>query len=159
MIDPEGPKPKLDKSQLVVLDPFGSVKSRLQARKIEFTEAATSADIPNTARVIVVGKDALTAREATDPRWTALAGSGKRLLIDSIRPIRCTSPAVPADVTPTNLAGRVAFIENTTHPIFTGLDQPDFFTWSGDHVVYRKAYQKASRGATSLAHCDEQLGC
>ncbi|WP_410965229.1 hypothetical protein, partial [Salmonella sp. SAL4435] len=25
--------------------------------------------------------------------------------------------------------------------------------------VYRNAYLKATRGAASLAHCDEQLGC
>jgi beta-galactosidase len=67
--------------------------------------------------------------------------------------------AVPADLTPTNYLGRVAFAENIQHPIFAGLDQQDFFTWSQDHVVYRNAYRKATHGAVSLAQCDQELGC
>ena len=59
---------------------------------------------------------------------------------------------------PTDYVGRVAFMENPEHPAFAGLAQADFFTWSGDHVVYRNVYKKATRGAVSLAHCDEQLG-
>ena len=66
--------------------------------------------------------------------------------------------ALPADLAPTDYVGRVAFMENPEHPAFAGLAQADFFTWSGDHVVYRNVYKKATRGAVSLAHCDEQLG-
>ena len=66
--------------------------------------------------------------------------------------------ALPSDLSPTDYAGRVAFMENAEHPAFAGLAQADFFTWSGDHVVYRNVYKKATRGAVSLAHCDEQLG-
>jgi beta-galactosidase len=42
--------------------------------------------------------------------------------------------------------------------VFDGLRQQDFFTWSGGHVVYRNVYRKATRGAISLVHCDEELG-
>src|SRR5262249_12015049 len=51
----------------------------------------------------------------------------------------------------------VAFSENLEHPAFAGLDQTDFFCWSGDHVVYRGAYRKPGRGARSLVQCDEGL--
>jgi beta-galactosidase len=140
-----------------VFDPDGAVKARLEARGVAFTEAKTVADIPEKARVVVVGKNALSPREATDPRWVSLAGGGTRVVVlDQDNPLRHL--AVPADLTPTNYVGRVAFSENLNHPVFAGLDQPDFFTWSKDHVVYRNVYRKATRGALSLAHCDEQLG-
>ena len=101
--------------------------------------------------------DALTAREATDPRWLALAARGARLLVlEQEHPLHFQ--ALPADLAPTDYVGRVAFMENPEHPAFAGLAQADFFTWSGDHVVYRNVYKKATRGAVSLAHCDEQLG-
>jgi beta-galactosidase len=97
-------------------------------------------------------------REATDPRWVSLAGAGAKLLVlEQAHPLRYL--ALPADLEPTEYVGRVAFAENLGHPVFQGLDQPDFFTWSKDHIVYRNVYTKATRGAVSLAHCDTQLGC
>src|SRR5208282_915718 len=151
-----GPRPALAKADLVVLDPFGSVQGRLQARGIAFTEAASVAEIPAKAKVVVIGKDALSAREATDPKWTALAGNGAKVLVlDQAHPLHYQ--ATPSDLAPTDFVGRVAFEENTEHPIFSGLEQNDFFTWSKDHVVYRNVYTKPTRGATSLAHCDKEL--
>jgi len=153
-----GAKPSLKTGELAVLDPFGSVKARLQARKIDFTEVAKLDEIPPQALVIVVGKDAVSPREAADPRWMALAARGARLLVlDQANPLHYL--ATPADFVTTDFAGRIAFIENTSHPAFDGLGQPDFFTWSKDHVVYRNVYRKANRGAVSLAHCDERLSC
>ena len=157
VLDPNaGPKPSLGKTNLVMLDPLGSVKERLQARGIAFTEAASAAEIPAKAKVVVIGKDALSAREATDPKWTALAGNGAKVLVlDQAHPLHYQ--ATPSDLAPTDFVGRVAFEENTEHPIFSGLEQDDFFTWSKDHVGYRNVYAKPTRGATSLAHCDKEL--
>ena len=130
----------------------------MQARGIAFTEAASAAEIPAKAKVVIVGKDALSAREATDPQWTALAGNGAKVLVlDQAHPLHYQ--ATPADLAPTDFVGRVAFEQNTEHPIFSGLEQNDFFTWSKDHVVYRNVYIKPTRGATSLAHCDKELNC
>jgi beta-galactosidase len=153
------PRPRLGAAQLVVIDPQGSVKARLLSRGIDFSEAAGVAEVlmESIDRVVVVGKDALSARDATDPRWLALAARGVRLLVlEQEHPLHFQ--ALPADLVPTDYVGRVAFLENPEHPAFAGLAQADFFTWSGDHVVYRNAYKKATRGAVSLAHCDEQLG-
>ncbi len=157
VLDPNaGPKPSLAKADLVVFDPLGSVKARLQARGIAFTEVALVAEIPAKAKVVVIGKDALSAREATDPQWTALAGNGAKVLVlDQAHPLHYQ--ATPSDLAPTDFVGRVAFEQNTEHPIFSGLEQSDFFTWSKDHVVYRNVYTKPTHGATSLAHCDKEL--
>ena len=158
VIDPNaGPKPALKKAELAVLDPSGTVQARLDARGIPYTTAAAFEDIPATARVVVVGPNALSARDATDNKWLSLAARGARLLVlDQDNPLHYM--AVPADLTPTDYVGRVAFAENIQHPIFAGLDQQDFFTWSKDHVVYRNVYRKATKGAVSLAQCDQDLG-
>ncbi|MBN1417255.1 MAG: hypothetical protein JXP34_00675, partial [Planctomycetes bacterium] len=159
VIDPDaGPKPAVSGAALAVVDPFGSAKARLTARGIPFVEIASAAEIPPGAKLVVIGKDALSPREATDPRWVSLAGDGARVIVlEQANPLEHL--ATPSDLAPTDHTGRVAFIENATHPAFEGLDQPDFFTWSGDHIVYRNAYVKASRGAASLVHCDDQLSC
>ena len=154
---PSDAKPDVPAGGLVVLDPDGSVKARLAARGIAATEVASPADIPDTAKLVIVGRNALSPREATDPMWVALASRGARVLVlEQRNPLRYL--AVPADCTPSDYVGRVAFAENPDHPAFAGLDQADLFTWSGDSVVYRNAYRKATRGAVSLAQCDEQLG-
>lgn len=152
-----GPKPSLAAAQLIVIDPQGAAQTRLRSRGIAFTEAKGIADVPAPCRVVVVGKDALSPRDATDPRWLALAARGTRLLLlEQEHPLHFQ--AIPADLVPTDFVGRVAFMEDAGHPAFAGLAQADFCTWSGDHVVYRNVYKKATRGAVSLAHCDEQLG-
>ena len=152
-----GPKPGLVAAQLVVVDPAGTVRARLQARGIPFTAATGLADLPATARAIVVGPNALSPADATDPRWLALAAAGKRVLVlEQATPLHFQ--ALPADLAPTDHVGRIAFPENLAHPAFAGLGEPDFFTWSGDHVVYRNSYRKAAQGAVSLAQCDDSLG-
>jgi len=152
------PKPELPQDAVVVLDPHGAAKARLATLGVAFTEVDSPAAVGPEARLVVVGKDALSPREATDPVWVALASRGVRVLVlDQQSPLRYL--AVPADCMPTDFAGRVAFAENLDHPAFAGLGQQDFLTWSGDHVVYRSAYRKATRGAVSLVQCDEQLGC
>jgi hypothetical protein len=134
------PKCSLAKADLLVLDPHGSVRKRLAARKIDFTEVARFEDLPDKAKVVLVGKDALTARQATDPKWMSLAASGARVIVLE-QPTPLHRLATPTDLEPTLYVGRIAFAENLDHPVFAGLDQPDFFCWSGDHVCYRNVYR------------------
>jgi beta-galactosidase len=79
------------------------------------------------------------------------------LVLDQDNPLHYQ--AVPADLEVTGHAGRIAFPENLEHPAFAGLGTEDFACWSKDHVVYRNAYKKASKGARSLVQCDEELSC
>jgi hypothetical protein len=157
VIPPDGAaKPALTNEQLAVWDPKGVVKARLAKRGIPFTAVEEFEAIPVKARVVVVGPDALSPRQATDPRWRELAAGGKRVLVlDQDNPLR--DAAIPAGLAPTDHAGRVAFPENLSHPAFAGLGAPDFSFWSGDHVVYLKAYHKSAREARSLVQCDEEL--
>ena len=170
------PKPKLAAGDLLVLDPFGSVAVRLTSRHIPFVAVKSFADLPDHARVVIVGKDALTLRQATDPKWMTLAANNTRVIIlDQQNPLQ--RMAIPADLdvmggpiarsgpaampaTALNgFVGRIAFSEDLKNPIFAGLDEPDFFTWGPDHILYRSPYLKATHGATSLVQCDEALSC
>lgn len=170
LIDPDAaPLPNISQSELVVWDPHGAIKKRLDRRGIRFTEIESFETMvvrasrspfraPKATTVLVVGKDALTPRQATDPMWQALALDGTRILVlDQRNPLHYQ--AVPADLEVTERSGRVAFSENLEHPAMDGLNQPDFFTWSQDHIVYRNAYKKATKGAESLIQCDHELSC
>jgi len=154
------PQPRVRPGEVLVWDPQGAVKQRLERRNIRFVEVDSLDAVDARTqpwRLLIVGPDALDARTATRPRWWALAAQGKRILVlDQEHPLHFS--AVPADFDVTDYTGRIAFIENSGHPIFTGLEQKDFRTWHGDHVVYRNVYRKASRGARSLMQCDTDLG-
>ncbi len=153
----DDPKPELKAGELLVWDKGGSVKARLQARGIPFKEFNGLDNVPDGGKVIVVGPDTLSGRDATDRRWQDLAGSGMRVIVlDQENTLHFQ--AVPANLEPSSLSGHVAFAEDLTHPVFKGLSQADMFTWSGDGLVYRNAYRKASSGAKSLAQCDDSLG-
>ena len=115
-------------------------------------------DVPAGTKLLVVGPDAVTPDLATSPKWLALAAGGTRVVVfDQTHPLHYQ--ALPADLEPTGFAGRVAFPEDPAHPAFAGLTNDDFFCLSGDHVAYRNAYRKATRGGRSLLQCDAELGC
>lgn len=153
----EASVPKLSEKELAVLDTDGAVKARLRKRGIRFTEIASLDALPPKVKVIVVGRNAVSKELATDGIWYSLAAQGKRLLVlDQNHPLHYQ--AVPADFEVMDYTGRIAFSEDMTHPVFDGLAQKDFFTWSKDHIVYRNVYRKATKGARSLVQCDEELG-
>ncbi len=170
-------KPALKAAELTVFDPKGQVAAHLTARGIPFTAAKAIDDIPAATKVLVVGSDAIPLDRATDTQWYDRAVRGLRVLVlDQRFPLRFR--ALPADIEPLDdapsvwaqmqakvagvepeLRGRFGFMEDVSHPAFAGLIQDDFFTWGGDHVVYRNPYRKGSKGYRSLFQCEEGLGC
>ena len=158
VIDPDAAaKPNLAQVALAVVDPSGVVTARLAKRGIPFTAAAGPEQVPSTAQVVVVGPDAIAADHSNDPAWLALAASGvKVLVLDQQNQLR--DQAIPADLEATDHVGSIAFAEDLGHPALSGLDQADFFCWSGNHVVYRNAYKKGTKGFRSLIQCDLVLG-
>ena len=142
---------------LVVWDPTGEAASRLLAQGIKIRRVATLDDVPEDFRLLVVGRNAVTDAQSTDMRWMRWAAAGRKILVLEQRsPLHYQ--AVPADFEVAPLTGRVGFRENAEHPIFRGIQDSDFFTWSADHVLYRTIYRKAARGAKSLLHADDALG-
>lgn len=156
VLEPDaGPKPRAS-GPILVWDPDGAAARRLASRRIPFNQVGSFAEIPDRFGLLIVGKNAVAQNEATDSRWMALAAAGNRIVVlDQKFPLHFQ--ALPADLEPTSLDGHSAFIQEPNHPVFDGLQDSDFFVWDGDGAVYRKAYRKASRGARSLAHCDNEL--
>ncbi len=148
-------KPEVSKADLAVYDPSGKIKSRLTKRGIPFTEIISLDKIP-PAKNLVFGKDSIPKEKATSDFLLKIASSGSKILVlEQVTPLN--QKALPADFELSEFNGRIAFPEDITHPVMEGLDQPDFFTWSGDSVVYRKPYKKSTYGSKSLVQCDTLL--
>ncbi len=148
--------PKISHNELAVFDPNGNIKKYLTSRKIKFTDIAGYESIPASAKVIVVGSDAVAADRNCDNTWLKLASEGKNIIVlDQQYPL--SYAALPGDLEVTDYTGRFGFSEDLSHPIFEGLTQDDFFTWGNDHILYRNAYKKGTKGGRSLFQCDNGL--
>ncbi len=153
-IDPE--VAALGARNLLVYDPTSTAAAYLTGRGITFTALKNLDNLPNEARLLVIGKDALTSAESVNGRLAAWASVGRTVVVlEQAHPLK--SPALPAEMAPASNEGRVAFAEDLGHPAFRGLAQKDFFTWSPDEIVFRNAYAKPSRGAKSLIQCGQSL--
>lgn len=144
------------KSSLVVYDPQGPVAAFLQEHRLDHLVLSNLDLLPDLARFLIIGPQALDAREAASSRLAAWASAGRRVLVlEQDHPLKYQ--ALPCDMNASLNEGRTAFIEDTAHPAMAGLKDKDFFTWSADQVVYRHAYEKPARGAKSLIQCDRRL--
>ena len=141
---------------LLAFDPSGEVAAYLRGRAIPFSPVTGLDALPPTAKVLVVGRDALDASEATSSRLAAYAADGHGVVVlEQKHPLKYR--ALPAAMEAAANEGRTAFGEDPDHPALRGLDSRDFFTWGHDEVVYRDAYLKPTRGAKSLVQCGEML--
>jgi len=153
--EPKGDAIELD-GKVVLWDPNGEAKGALKKWGIDFESVETFDQIPDNFEFLIVGRDAITPNEATDRQWLQWANQGRKILVlEQDHPLHYQ--ALAADLEPTGHTGRIAFSQNLEHPIFKGLDQENLRFWSDDHVVYKNIYQKATRGARSLAHADDKL--
>ena len=93
---------------VAVFDPSGVVGAHLRSRGVAFTEIQDPSDIPAQARLVIVGPDALTPVTATGTQWLSVAARGGRVIVlDQLHPLQAA--AIPSDMTPSGLIGRVAF--------------------------------------------------
>lgn len=146
------------KGDVIVWDPGGETLARLRTSGYPNIREIESLDqVPDQFGLLVVGRNALSPADATNRRWTALAANGNKVLFfEQENPLHFQG--IPSDIHPTDFDGRMAFSQNPEHPAFAGLEQDDLSLWSGDHVVYRNALRKPTRGATSLVQVDDELG-
>ncbi len=146
----------LREDQLVVFDPEASASTFLKAKGVAFTAIDNLGPMPAGMKVLLVGRNAINAESAASELFKRLAAEGRRVVVlEQSEPF--TRRALPADLEPADIEGRIAFADVPDHPAMSGLGQDDFFTWAGDHIVYRKPYRKAQSGAISLIQCDEGL--
>ncbi|HET6387210.1 MAG TPA: glycoside hydrolase family 2 TIM barrel-domain containing protein [Armatimonadota bacterium] len=162
----------LPASRICVYDPAGEARSYLHKVGVRFTTLTSLDRIPASAKVLVVGRNALSAAESASSRLAAYAVGGRVVIVlEQKNPLKYQG--LPAAMEPAENAGRTAFAEDLGHPAFSGLRQKDFFTWgaapaglssiaptdpSGDaQIVYRDAYTKPMSGGRSLLECGHLL--
>ncbi len=146
--------PAVAAGAIAVIDPQGSAAARLKKRRIPFVNCDSLDAVPDSARLIVVGYEAVSEAEADSVRWLQLAASGKRLVVlEQEHPLH--GQAVPADLDPGEYDGSMVEVAIPTHPLLSSLRPGDFHTWSQGHGVYRDVYRKPTRGARTLLHCAE----
>ena len=146
----------LSAKNFCVYDPNGGVSAYLKAQAVPFTPIGSLAALPATGKVLLIGKDALTAQESGSSLLAAWAADGKTVIVlEQKNPLKYQ--ALPAQIETTGAAGRIAFGEDLSHPALRGLKQKDFFTWGSGEIIYRQAYQKPTAGAKSLVQCDSRL--
>ncbi len=148
---------KLTATDLAVCDPSGAVSGFLKNLGIAFTAVPDLKILPEHARVLVIGKDVISAARSASTSLAAFALEGKRVIVlDQSEPLRYQA-VQPAEIEAANNEGYTAFIEDLTHPAVRGLEQKDFFTWNPGEAVYRNAYMKPTRNARSIIQCHEKL--
>ncbi len=143
-------------TDLLLLDPDGSVSAFLKSNGQPFTAINDLNALPESGKVLLVANNALTEAESTSSKLAAWASSGRAVIVlEQKNPLKFQ--ALPAEMEPAINEGRTAFAEDLDHPALRGLKQKDFFTWEPGSVVYRDAYLKPTRGAKSLIQCDDHL--
>lgn len=146
----------VNQRKVTVWDPSGAVQQRLQSQGVQFYTIETAEGLTGELDMLIVGPNVIDAELATSNRWMQLLAGGTRLLVlEQEHPLHYQ--ATPADLSPNEHDGRMAFSQDLEHPVFAGLAQADMSFWGSDHVVYQNIYTKPSRGAVSLVHADDGL--
>ena len=150
-------RPLTGVSGVAVYDPSKSnlvaTLTHLGAKPLSITSLDA---IPANTKVLVVGENSISAAQAGDPRLSAIALSGvKVVVLAQDNPLKYQ--AIPADVTPDTNQGKIAFWEDTRHPVATGLADSDLFGGLGTGLVYENAYRKGIRGFKSLVQAGPRL--
>ena len=141
---------------VAVYDPYGSASSFLTNEGVSFTKIGSLREAPAGAKVLIIGKDALTPAQSTSSLLAAYASAGRTVIVlEQKNPLKFQ--ALPGAMTPDTNVGSIAFIEDLDNPVLRGLQQRDFFGWGGDGLVYRNAYQKPTSGGKSLVQCHDRL--
>lgn len=154
--------------QVAVYDPKDKLKAFLDGAGSAYTRVSSLESLPQ-AKVLIVGPDALNEAESTSTALAVFASSGRvAIVLDQANVLKYQ--ALPAEMEPAERMrrndfgmevpaadGKTAFIEDSSHPALKGLLDKDFFTWPGDHWVYRNAYVKPVRGGKSLIQVGPRL--
>jgi hypothetical protein len=143
-------------TKVAVYDPGGVLQQFLRSRGLNFTSVDTLASLPQAAKVLLIGRNALTLEESTSSALSAYASSGRCVIVlEQQNPLKFQG--LPIDAESTNESGDIGFVTDLTHPVLAGLMQSDFFTWGPDGALYDNAYRTSSSGGRSLVECGSRL--
>ncbi len=143
-------------SEIAVYDPKGTLGGYLKSHNLNYRTLNSLETLPENAKLLIVGQDALDERSASSSKLAAWASEGRAVLVlEQTFPLKYG--AIPAEMEPSAAQGRIAWGEDLAHPMLAGLKQKDFFTWGENVLIYKNAYFKPTRGAKSLVQCDNRL--
>jgi beta-galactosidase len=160
---------KVATGYLAVYDPSGTTAAFLKRIGQPFVPVASLETLPPTAKVLLVGSDAIQEKDSTSTRLAALASEGRSVIVmDQSHPLKYQALPAEMELAPVSKKndfgaqvptseGKTAFMEDSSHPALHGLQDKDFFTWGTGRLVYRNAYTKATRGGKSLLQCGPRL--
>jgi len=160
----------LDESNFFVYDPLGYLAKWLFLRNQSYTEVNDINNLPVTAGVLLVGPNALSEKNILDAASAInnfVAADNTAVILEQQYPLEgALLPVAGIIATPPQHKGRPGWMEFKRaggqsgsicfpaigrHPIFTGLEQRDFFTWAGDNdKIYEKSYAAPATGALPL---------
>jgi hypothetical protein len=154
---------KMSRNSIALYDPRNKTGESLKSLKIPFTSVASLEEIPASAKLLIVGSDALDEECSVSPVLSAFAVEGRSVVVlDQTNPLK--HQAFPAEMESASTKGRsfategrTAFIEDSSHEVFYGVADKDFFTWKVGAPIYRNAYSKPVRGAKSLLQVGPRL--
>lgn len=150
------PAPTFPKVALGLYDPSGIVAKYLTSRSVSFRALHSLATLPADLPNLLIGPDALTEAESTDPRLAAFALDGHRVIVlEQKNPLKFG--ALPTDLQPADGGGAFGFADNGDHPSVKGLTNADLKAWGGNSRLYERAYVKAARGMRSLVQVGPRL--
>ena len=148
---------------VAVFDPKGVVAPFLTSLNVPFVTVNDLTTLPESAKVLLVGSDALSGAACASPALSAYASAGRAVVVlDQTTPLKFQGLPAEMELVATNTeayaaSGSTAFIEDASHPALNGLADKDFFTWGPSSVVYRAAYLKPIRGGKSLVQVGHRL--
>lgn len=172
-----GPIAGLDKDTLAVVDfQDGSVIRWLRKLGQHFTDLHWSDAVPASAKVVVVGRGAISPRNkkvlAPALRRAVLAGKTV-ILLEQNEPLeRHDLPLAGIEIAglseqrPENReefreaggrSGSISFPVAPAHPALAGLAPRDFFTWTDDEVTFRLSYATPATGAIAIVQAGNEL--
>ena len=141
---------------VAVYDPNGSAAAFLTRAGVAFRRIASLSAAPASAKVLVVGKDALTPAQSVSSQLAAYASAGRVVVVlEQKNPLHYQ--AIPGAISVDANTGSAAFLEDPASPILRGLKANDFFVWGEDGIVYKDAYLKPTSGGRSLIQCHDKL--
>ncbi|TWU42344.1 glycosyl hydrolase 2 galactose-binding domain-containing protein [Novipirellula artificiosorum] len=159
----------IEPGMLAVWDPGGETTEFLRGVGVDFLAMDSFDQMPDEVKVLLIGRDAIDESDCTSTKLSVLAARGHAVVVlDQSHPLKYQAipaemklaPATKLDSFDNEIVthnGTTAFIEVATHPALAGLLDKDFFTWGPDHLVFRNAYLKPTRGAKSLIQCGPRL--
>ncbi|RYG23194.1 hypothetical protein EON82_14785, partial [bacterium] len=122
-------------SKVALYDPNGAVAKYLTAKKVPFRPLNSLANLPSDIKTLVVGPNALTEAQSTDPALAAHALNGHRVIVlDQTNPLKFGG--LPTDLEPTAEGGAFGFIDDATQPAVKNLSELDLRAWGQNGRLY-----------------------